>query len=81
MVYKANKAKNRPRAEPQFSSYHNSTVDSGERRGVSPPVSEGKKMMGKDQDALFVGQWAAPFLLLGVYNKLDKVAGSDRTTI
>jgi len=38
-------------------------------------------MMGKDQDALFVGQWAAPFLLLGVYNKLDKVAGSDRTTI
>lgn len=38
-------------------------------------------MMGKDQDALFVGQWAAPFLLHGVYDKLDKVAGSDRTTI
>ena len=36
------------------------------------------KMMGKDQDALFVGQWAAPFLLLGVYNKIVKVAGSDR---
>jgi len=38
------------------------------------------KMMGKGQDALFVGQWAAPFLLLGVYNKLVKVAGSDRNT-
>jgi hypothetical protein len=36
------------------------------------------KMMGKHQDALFVGQWAAPFLLLGVYNKIVKVAGSDR---
>lgn len=38
------------------------------------------KTMGKDQDALFVGQWAAPFLLLGVYNKIVKVAGSDRAT-
>jgi hypothetical protein len=28
--------------------------------------------------SLFVGQWAAPFLLLGVYNKIVKVAGSDR---
>ena len=30
------------------------------------------------EDGLFVGQWAAPFLLIGVYNKLVKVAGSDR---
>jgi hypothetical protein len=29
--------------------------------------------------SLFVGQWAAPLLLFGVYNKLVKVAGSDRT--
>jgi len=36
------------------------------------------KMMGKHQDALFVGQWASPFLLMGVYNKIVKVAGSDR---
>jgi len=36
------------------------------------------KMMGRGHDALFVGQWAAPFLLLGVYNKIVKVAGSDR---
>lgn len=27
---------------------------------------------------LFVGQWVAPFLLLGVYNKIVKVEGSDR---
>ena len=38
------------------------------------------KMMGKEHHALFVGQWAAPILLLGVYNKLVKVAGSDRVT-
>ena len=28
--------------------------------------------------SLFVGQWVAPFLLLGVYNKIVKVAGSDQ---
>jgi hypothetical protein len=27
--------------------------------------------------ALFVGQWAAPFLLLGIYNKLVKLEGHD----
>ena len=36
------------------------------------------KMMGKNHDALFVGQWAPTFLLLGVYNKIVKVAGHDR---
>ncbi len=34
---------------------------------------------GNRHGALFVGQWAAPFLLLGVYNKIVKVSGSDRT--
>jgi len=29
-------------------------------------------------ESLFVGQWAAPFLLIGVYNKLVKIGGSDR---
>ena len=48
--------------------------------GASIVSSLTLKMMGKDQDALFVGQWAAPFLLLGVYNKIVKVAGSDRAT-
>lgn len=36
------------------------------------------KIMGRKHDALFVGQWAAPFLLLGVYNKMVKVAGHDQ---
>jgi hypothetical protein len=35
------------------------------------------KMMGKDHEALFVGQWAPTFLILGLYNKIVKVAGSD----
>lgn len=33
---------------------------------------------GNHEKSQFVGQWAAPFLLLGVYNKLVKVAGSDK---
>jgi hypothetical protein len=36
------------------------------------------QMAGKKHESLFVGQWAAPFLLFGVYNKLVKVGGSDR---
>ena len=36
------------------------------------------KLSGRHQDALFVGQWAPTFLLLGVYNKLVKQLGSDR---
>ena len=35
------------------------------------------KITGKHQGALFVGQWAAPFLLMGVYNKMVKQHGSD----
>ena len=35
------------------------------------------KILGRDKDALFVGQWAPTFLILGLYNKLVKVAGSD----
>lgn len=31
------------------------------------------------QVSLFVGQWAPTFLLLGLYNKIVKVAGSDRS--
>ncbi|QGA28239.1 hypothetical protein GFH32_11495 [Sphingobacteruim zhuxiongii] len=30
-----------------------------------------------DKDALFIGQWAAPFLLLGIYNKIVKTEGHD----
>jgi hypothetical protein len=38
------------------------------------------KLSGKDHAALFVGQWTAPFLLLGIYNKLVKQLGSDADT-
>ncbi len=41
-------------------------------------VSAALHLMGKKEESLFVGQWAAPFLLLGVYNKLIKLHGSDR---
>ena len=37
------------------------------------------KATGSRHNALFVGQWVAPFLVLGLYNKLVKVAGTDRT--
>ena len=35
------------------------------------------KCLRKDKSALFVGQWAAPFLLLGIYNKIVKTEGHD----
>ncbi len=35
------------------------------------------KLTGNRHNALFVGQWAAPFLLLGVYNKIVKLEGHD----
>jgi len=34
---------------------------------------------GHKHGSLFVGQWAPTFLILGLYNKLVKVAGSDRS--
>ena len=43
----------------------------------SMAVSASLKIMGKSHTALFVGQWAAPFLLLGLYNKLVKLEGHD----
>lgn len=36
------------------------------------------QITGKKEESVFVGQWAPAFLLLGLYNKLVKVAGSDR---
>jgi hypothetical protein len=37
------------------------------------------QMMGKKETANFVGQWAPTLLILGLYNKLVKVAGHDAT--
>ena len=45
--------------------------------GGSIAASLTLKMLGRDHQALFVGQWAPTFLILGLYNKLVKVAGSD----
>jgi hypothetical protein len=36
------------------------------------------QFMGYKRESLFVGQWAPTFLILGLYNKLVKVAGSDQ---
>jgi len=36
------------------------------------------RLMGKKHASLFVGDWVAPMLLFGVYNKIVKVQGSDR---
>lgn len=38
------------------------------------------KSGGKGTLSLFVGMWAPTILLLGLYNKLVKVAGSDKVT-
>ena len=36
------------------------------------------ELTGDEKRSRFIGQWVSPFLLFGVYNKLVKVAGSDR---
>lgn len=41
-------------------------------------ISAGLQIIGRQQLSNFVGQWAPTFLILGVYNKLVKVAGSDQ---
>ena len=41
---------------------------------VAIGISLTLKCMNKKDDAAFVGQWVAPILLLGVYNKLVKQA-------
>jgi len=43
----------------------------------SMAISAVLKISGKDDWALFVGQWAAPFLIMGNYNKMVKQHGSD----
>ncbi len=44
----------------------------------SMAVSLALKVAKQDHKALFVGQWASPFLLFGLYNKLVKVEGHDQ---
>jgi hypothetical protein len=35
-------------------------------------------LMGNKHVSLFIGNWVAPLLLFGVYNKIVKTQGSDR---
>ncbi len=37
------------------------------------------QLMGNKQASVFVGQWAPTLLILGLYNKMVKQLGSDRT--
>jgi hypothetical protein len=36
------------------------------------------QILGNRKLSLFVGQWPAPILIMGLYNKLVKVEGSDK---
>jgi len=46
--------------------------------GASIAGSLALQCMGRQHGSLFVGQWAPTLLILGLYNKIVKVAGSDR---
>jgi hypothetical protein len=46
--------------------------------GASIVASATLHLLGRKEDAQFVGHWAPTFLILGLYNKIVKVAGSDR---
>jgi hypothetical protein len=46
--------------------------------GAATLTSLTLKLLGKSHTALFIGQWAAPLLLFGIYDKLVKVAGHDQ---
>jgi hypothetical protein len=43
----------------------------------SMAVSLALQITGNKKRSLFIGQWAAPFLLLGLYNKIVKLEGHD----
>ena len=45
----------------------------------SMAVSATMQMTGNKHASLFIGQWAPTFLIFGLYNKLVKQLGSDRT--
>ncbi|MBA2745956.1 MAG: hypothetical protein H0U44_07015 [Flavisolibacter sp.] len=34
-------------------------------------------ILGKKKESLFIGQWPAPFLIMGLYNKIVKLEGHD----
>jgi hypothetical protein len=36
------------------------------------------RLLGRKTTSLFFGQWAAPLLIMGLYNKVVKVEGHDQ---
>jgi hypothetical protein len=42
-------------------------------------VSLTLQLFKKDHNSLFVGQWVSPLLLFGIYNKIVKTEGSDKS--
>jgi hypothetical protein len=46
--------------------------------GLSIAASLLLQVTGRKVESNFVGQWAPTLLILGLYNKIVKVAGSDR---
>jgi hypothetical protein len=48
--------------------------------GASLAGSIALKAFGKNHTSMFVGQWVPTFLILGLYNKIVKVAGSERAS-
>lgn len=46
----------------------------------SMAISLTLQLTGSKHRSLFIGQWAAPFLLFGVYNKLVKLEGHDKSS-
>ncbi len=60
--------------------YYTSQVPSGLYLSLavgSIGLSAMLQMMGRKHDAQFVGQWVPTILLLGLYNKLVKLHGSE----
>ncbi len=37
------------------------------------------QILGRQRESLFVGQWAPTFMLIGVYHKLTKGLGAERS--
>lgn len=76
--------------DPKTSPREGSVARSIERRTAKMPsdwflwaalgsigISATLQGMGRRHASLFVGQWAPSFLLLGVYNKMVKLLGSE----
>jgi hypothetical protein len=60
--------------------HYSSMVPSGTYLSLafaSVGLSLGLYAIGRKQDAIFVGHWAPTILLMGVYNKMVKLHGSD----